>query len=184
LKLLVRIIDRAIKPTVKESIFELALKINDRKVKNIPPVFLNSKKLNPKTNKVVLAESVNKLNVNKLSPTKLLIEKTLIILPKTISPKRPPRPNGLLHSLGVGLEEAKIHIRAIAIGEKTNLPKALFEPICNRNLRPHAVKRLGMVHELRPTIMKSRLAVDAPNCPIMFLGLLPLDDSQLESSAL
>jgi|TARA_B110000240_G_scaffold152552_1_gene169108 hypothetical protein len=178
------VIDRAIKPTVKDSSFELALKINDRKVKNIPPVFFNSKKLNPNTKKVVLAESINKVNVNKFRPTTLLIEKTLIILPKTISPKSPPRPNGLLHSMGVGLEEAKIHISAIAIGENTNRPKALFEPICNKNLIPHTVKRLGIIHELKPTIIKSRLAVDAPNCPIMFLGPLPLDESQLESSAL
>jgi len=177
-------IDRVIKPTIKDSSFELDLKINNRKVKNIPPVFFNSIKLNPNTKKVALAENINKVNVNKFSPTKLLIEKILIIPPKTMSPKRPPRPNGLPHSVEVGLDDAKIHIRAIAIGEKTNLPKALFEPMCNKNLRPQAVKRLGMTHELKPTIKKSRLAVDAPNCPIMFLGLLLLDDSQLESSAL
>jgi hypothetical protein len=170
--------------TVKVSIFELVFKINERKVKEIPPIFLNSKPLNPNTKKVVVAESINKVNDSKLTPTKLLIEKILIILPKTISPKRPPRPKGLLHSAGVGLDEAKIQIRATAIGENTNRPNALFEPICNKNLSPHAVKRLGIIHELKPTIIKSRLAVDAPNCPIIFFGLLLLDESQLESSAL
>ena len=102
----------------------------------------------------------------------------------TISPNKPPKPNGLLQPNGVSIVAAAIHINATTIGKKINLPSALLQPLLNRNLPPHVIKIVGITQAPKPIIINKILEIDAPALPTRFVGLLSLEDNQLGSSGL
>ena len=138
------------------------------------------KSINKNTN----TDAVKSTKLKVLSSIRSSIESKFLILPMTISPNKPQKPNGLLQPNGVPIVAAAIHINATTIGKKINLPSALLQPLLNRNLPPHVIKIVGITQAPKPIIINKILEIDAPALPTRFVGLLSLEDNQLGSSGL